>query len=105
MKLVQFGAGNIGRSFIGQIFSRAGWDVVFVDVAEPLTALLNERRYYTVVIKREGAADEPRRIGPVRAVNGRDPAAVEAELAGADLAAVSVGKAALPGVLPLIAAG
>ena len=31
-KMVQFGAGNIGRSFIGQLFSRSGYEVVFVDI-------------------------------------------------------------------------
>ena len=105
MKLLQFGAGNIGRSFIGQIFSRAGWEVVFADVDERLVKLLNEKQYYTVVIKREGRADEVRQIGPIRAVDGRDIEAAAAELAGADIAAVSVGKNALPKVLPVIARG
>jgi mannitol-1-phosphate 5-dehydrogenase len=105
MKLVQFGAGNIGRSFIGQVFSRAGWEVVFVDVDERLVSLLNAQRFYTVAIKREGRADEIRKIGPVRAVNGRDAAAVSAEVASADLAATSVGKNSLPALLPLVAAG
>jgi mannitol-1-phosphate 5-dehydrogenase len=41
VKLVQFGAGNIGRSFIGQIFCRAGWEVVFIDVDEKIVSLLN----------------------------------------------------------------
>ncbi|MDR1143526.1 MAG: mannitol-1-phosphate 5-dehydrogenase [Spirochaetaceae bacterium] len=104
-KLVQFGAGNIGRSFIGQIFSRSGWEVVFVDVDRRLVSLLNERRCYTVVIKREGKPGEFRRVGPVRAVDGGDPAAVAAELAAADMAATSVGKSALPKILPLIAKG
>ena len=105
MKLIQFGAGNIGRSFIGQVFSRAGWEVVFVDVDQRLVKLLNEKRFYTVAIKREGRADETRQIGPVRAVNGRDTEAVAADLAGADLAGTSVGKNALPKVLPVIAKG
>lgn len=105
MKLVQFGAGNIGRSFIGQIFSRAGWDVVFVDVNEVLIGLLKELQYYQVVIKRENQVDEVRRIGPVRAINSRDSAAVAGELATADLAATSVGKGALPSIIPLIARG
>ena len=105
MKLVQFGAGNIGRSFIGQIFSRAGWEVVFVDVDQKLVKLLNEKRYYTVAIKREGRNDEIRQIGPVRAADGRDADAVAAELAGADLTGTSVGKNALPKVLPVIAKG
>jgi len=30
-KLVLFGAGKIGRSFIGQLFSRGGYEVVFMD--------------------------------------------------------------------------
>lgn len=105
MKLVQFGAGNIGRSFLGQLFSRAGWEVVFVDVNPGLLERLNERRSYDVVIKREGRPDERRRIEGVRAVDGRDAAAVAEELASADLAATSVGKAALPKILPVIARG
>jgi sugar/nucleoside kinase (ribokinase family) len=35
-KLVLFGAGKIGRSFIGQLFSRGGYEVVFVDVNEKI---------------------------------------------------------------------
>jgi mannitol-1-phosphate 5-dehydrogenase len=105
MKLVQFGGGNIGRSFIGALFSRAGWDVVFVDVDPVLVSRLNQEQYYTVVIKREGQADEKRRIGPVRAVDGRDIDLVSDEIAGADMAATSVGKGALPKVLPVLARG
>ncbi len=105
MKLVQFGAGNIGRSFMGQLFVRAGWEVVFVDVNEAVVAALNGRRSYAVIIKREGQADERREVGPVRAVGGRNAAAVTEEIAGADLLATSVGKAAFPKILPVIAAG
>ena len=105
MKLIQFGAGNIGRSFIGRIFSAAGWEVVFVDVDRRLVDMLNEKRRYTVVIKQEGREDELRQAGPVRAVYGGDGKTVAAELAGADIAATSVGKAALEKVLPLIAGG
>jgi len=105
MKIVQFGAGNIGRSFIGQLFARALWDVVFVDVNAAVVALLNEKRSYTVIVKREGRADERRIVGPVRAVDGRDASAVAAELADADLVSTSVGKGALPKIIPVIARG
>jgi mannitol-1-phosphate 5-dehydrogenase len=105
MKLIQFGAGNIGRSFIGALFSQAGWEVVFVDVDPRIVSLLNEKRYYRVLIKRDGRDDEERLIGPVRAVDGRDGDLVVRELAGADLAATSVGKGALPRLLPVIGQG
>ncbi|MCL1929150.1 MAG: mannitol-1-phosphate 5-dehydrogenase [Treponema sp.] len=105
MKLVQFGAGNIGRSFIGQIFFRAGWEVVFIDIDEGLVKFLNQKQYYTVVIKRESQTDEVRRIGPVRAVDGRDAAAAAIEVADADIIGTSVGKNALPRVIPVIAKG
>jgi mannitol-1-phosphate 5-dehydrogenase len=105
MKFVQFGGGNIGRSFIGALFSRASWEVIFIDVDPVLVSRLNQERYYRVVIKRDGKADEIRNIGPVRAVDGRDIDTVSAEIAGADIAATSVGKGALPRVLPVLARG
>jgi len=105
MKIIQFGAGNIGRSFIGALFSRAGWEVVFVDAAQNLVSLLNEKRYYTVVIKREGLEDEKRTVGPVRAVYSGNTEAVALEIADCDLLSTSVGMDALPEILPVIAAG
>ncbi len=103
MKLVQFGAGNIGRSFIAQLFSRAGYEVVFVDVVPEMVRLLNERRRYRVEVK-----DTPPAalwVENVRAVDGRDAALVAEELATADMAGTAVGPNALPHLFPVIAAG
>ena len=50
-KLVIFGAGKIGRSFIGQLFSTGGYEVVFIDIIKPLIDELNRRGNYNVVIK------------------------------------------------------
>ncbi|MBI3947509.1 MAG: mannitol-1-phosphate 5-dehydrogenase [Armatimonadetes bacterium] len=103
MKLLQFGAGNIGRSFIGQLFSRAGYEVVFVEVQPEMIALLNERRRYRVEVE-----DDPPAtlwVENVRAVDGRDLPRVAAELASADIAGTAVGTAALPHILPALAAG
>ena len=104
-KLVQFGAGNIGRSFIGQVFSRGGYEVVFVDVAAALVEGLNREGKYRVVVKQTGQEDEILTVAPVRAVNGREVAAVVRELEQATLVCTSVGKGALPHVLPVLAAG
>ena len=57
-KLLLFGAGNIGRSFIGQLFSRAGYEVVFVDIDSNIVNALNSRRSYTVVVKGNNREDE-----------------------------------------------
>ncbi|MFQ5808825.1 MAG: mannitol-1-phosphate 5-dehydrogenase [Armatimonadota bacterium] len=101
MKLAQIGAGNIGRSFIGQLFSRAGYEVVFIDIDDALVAALNERRSYTVEIKDE--TPETLLIQNVRAVNGNDAARAAEEVATADIAATAVGPDALPHVCPMLA--
>ncbi len=100
---VQFGAGNIGRSFVAQLFSAAGYDVVFIDVVDDLVALLNARGTYRVMIKDE----QPQEIWVrnVRAINGKDVEAVAEVLAEADNAATSVGPNALPYLYPAIALG
>jgi mannitol-1-phosphate 5-dehydrogenase len=103
-KLVQFGAGNIGRGFIGQLFADAGYELVFVDVRPEIVAALNERGRYRLRFVGPRRFEE-REVGPARAVDGRDGEAVARELADADLACTAVGVAALPHVAPAIALG
>jgi mannitol-1-phosphate 5-dehydrogenase len=103
MKLVLFGAGSIGRSFIGQLFSTAGWEVVFVDIDEPLIDELNRKGHYRVEIKDR----EPKTITVrnVRGVLSKDLEIVSDEVSDADLVATAVGKEALPHIMPTLAQG
>ncbi len=103
--LVQFGAGNIGRSFIGQLFARSGMPVIFVDVDEVVIAELNRRHEYPVVIRRQVRPDETLTIEGVAAVDARDTDAVAEAVAGAALVATSVGARALEKVYPVLADG
>ena len=103
--MVQFGAGNIGRSFIGQIFSRSGYEVVFVDIKKELVEKLNKKRAYKLVIKRNELPDEIILIENIRAINGYDKEAVVREIVDADIIATAVGKYALPEIVPIIAQG
>lgn len=102
-KLVLFGAGKIGRSFIGQLFSRGGYEVVFIDVYKPVIKELNRRGNYNVIIKSD--TDEVWNIMHVRGVFGGDEEAVIIEVSTADLVAVSIGQQGLPSAIPLIAKG
>ncbi len=104
-KLVQFGAGNIGRSFIGQLFSRGGYEVVFVDIDTALIEKLNLEGEYRVVVKRNDRPDEILTIGGVRGVDGTDTDRVAGEIADASYISTSVGKGALPHIMPVIAEG
>ena len=47
-KAVQFGAGNIGRGFIGALLSQSGYHVVFADVVDKIIDKINEDKTYTV---------------------------------------------------------
>lgn len=102
--VVQFGAGGIGRGFMGQIYTEAGYEVVFVDVSVEMIRALNERRSYPL---RLAGPDrfETLTISPVRALDGRDEEAVAAEVANCAFACTAVGVAALPYVAPALAAG
>lgn len=100
-KIVIFGAGRIGRSFIGQIFSRAGYEVVFVDVDHHLINLLNKHKCYKIIIK--GESDDLLLIRNIRGIHFEDTARILNELSTTTVSAVSVGQSALPAVIPLIA--
>ncbi len=98
-----FGAGKIGRSFIGQLFGRSGYEVVFVDVDEQLVNALNEKGQYRIAIK----AEEEKEIivRNVRALHISDIEKVKAEMVQADLMAISVGKNAIQKIIPTLAEG
>ncbi len=101
---VQFGAGNIGRGFMGELFSRSGYHTRFVEVDPVLVAALRRRAAYEVHhITNEG--DEPVRVENVSAIGARDREAVAEAVAGADLACTAVGVRALEAVAPALAAG
>lgn len=103
--MIQFGAGNIGRSFIGQLFSRSGYEVVFVDINKELVKELNKKRLYRLVIKRNEFPDEIISIENIRAIDSFDKEAIIREIVDADIIATAVGKHALPQIVPVITQG
>lgn len=105
--LVQFGAGNIGRSLVGPIFTAGGYDVLFVDADAAVVEALHQRRRYRVVIKDDLLAGAPDAIEVehVDGLNVRDAAAVAAAVREADLLGTAVGANVLPAVMAALAPG
>ena len=99
-----FGAGNIGRGFMGQLFSESGYRVTFVDIDRLLLEALNRRGAYTIrMVTNEGAEEVT--IGPVQGLHAGDVAAVAQALSRAEIGATAVGAKALPQIAPLVAQG
>ena len=99
-----FGAGKIGRSFIGQLFGKAGYHIVFVDMDESLVHELNKRGSYPVIIKGPDF-EEKLVIENVRAIHAMDQQAVVEAIVVAEIAAISVGKNALPAIASVVGKG
>ncbi len=102
-KAVQFGAGNIGRGFLGQLFFETGYETTFVDVVEETIKALNERHEYPLRIVGEEAYTLT--IGNASALNSMNVPAVAQAIAEADFAATAVGVPILPRIAPTLAAG
>jgi mannitol-1-phosphate 5-dehydrogenase len=101
--VVIFGAGKIGRSFIGQLFSRSGYQTIFVDVDQGIINELNRCKRYRVVIKAEH--EEQIEVKNVSGIYANDKELVINAIANCSLMATCVGKNALPKILPLISQG
>ena len=104
MRAVMYGAGNIGRGFIGPVFSRGGYKVQFVDVNQELVDALNTRGTYPLrVIRDMTYEDQP--ITNFMAINGREVDKVAEAIAGCDIMATAVGANILPLIAPVVADG
>jgi mannitol-1-phosphate 5-dehydrogenase len=102
-KIVIFGAGKIGRSFIGQLFSKGGYEVVFIDINKSVIDELCRRGNYFVIIRSD--KEEIINISNVRGVHADDENNVVQEIATAGITAVSVGLGGLEKIFPLLKKG
>ncbi|BDR59054.1 mannitol-1-phosphate 5-dehydrogenase [Xylocopilactobacillus apicola] len=103
-KAVHFGAGNIGRGFVGEILAENGFSIDFIDVNEQLIEALKSRHTYDIEL-----ADQTHQHVVVDNVSGinnaTDPAAVVEAIAKADVVTTAIGPNILPRIAPLIAEG
>ena len=103
-KAVVFGAGNIGRGFLGQLFFESGYETVFAEAMPSIVELLNKKKAYPLWV----VSDEEKEkfeIRNVRAVSAGNGDAVAEELTEANLAATAVGVGNIPKIAPLLAKG
>ena len=103
-RILIFGAGKIGRSFIGQLFGNAGYHIVFVDMDKSLVHELNKRGTYPVIIKGPDR-EEKLVIENVSAIHAPNKQEVIRAIGDTSIMAVSVGKTALPAIAPVVAEG
>ena len=101
-KAIQFGAGNIGRGFIGAVLSEAGYHVVFADVNELVVNKINEDGEYTVAIMDTECTEQV--ITNISAVDSRSPELAK-EIAQAQVVTTAVGLGILPRIAGALAAG
>jgi len=97
-KLLMFGAGKIGRSFIAQIFSRGKYEVVFVDVNREIIRQINRKGSYQLIFRGE-KGEEKVVVKPVRGFLFEEYSHIVKELEEARYVAISVGKKAFPIVM------
>ena len=104
MLAVHFGAGNIGRGFIGQLLHESGYEILFVDVRDDVVEELKTSGRYDVILADEG--EERITVDRVSALHSvHDADEVTERLAEADLVTTAVGPSVLPVIAPAIAEG
>ncbi len=101
-KAIQFGAGNIGRGFIGAVLSEAGYHVVFADVNMEIIDRINADGCYTVHIMDVDRKEI--RISDISGVNSGSEDIIK-EIVEAEIITTAVGLRILKFIAPAIAKG
>ncbi len=101
-KAIQFGAGNIGRGFIGGLLSNAGYHVVFADVNDTIIDKINADGKYTIFVKDVESKEQV--ITDISGVNSTKPELID-EIKEAEIITTAVGLRILPIIAPSVAKG
>ncbi|MBR5886544.1 MAG: mannitol-1-phosphate 5-dehydrogenase [Alistipes sp.] len=102
MKALHFGAGKIGRGFIGALLRTSGYDVVFADALPQVVDTINHKGSYCVHLV--GNQSVVQRIDGVSAVVASSDLAVE-EVSQADVITTAVSMSRLADVAAVVARG
>lgn len=101
---VVYGAGSIGRGFIGQVFHDSGYKVVFIDINKKIIDSLNKNNSYKI----ETVSNKHKHtqiINNILGINGNIDEKVIEAIAGADIMATSIGVNNLPFIAKNISQG
>lgn len=101
-KAIQFGAGNIGRGFIGALLSKAGYHVVFADVNREIINKINEDKSYTIHVMDVECGEE--RIENISGVLSIEDSIFN-EIKTAEIITTAVGPVVLPKIAETLAKG
>lgn len=96
-KALHFGAGNIGRGFIGKLLSEAGYEVYFIDINEAIINGLKEKKEYTVEVVGDNSVKEI--VKNVTGLFSNDIETIKEVGNEANIITTAIG----PNVLPIIA--
>ncbi len=99
---IQFGAGNIGRGFIGMLLAQAGYRVIFADVSEVIIDRLAADQAYTVHVMDTEVEDV--KITNITGIMSNGDEIID-EIAKADVLTTAVGLRVLAFIAPAIANG
>lgn len=103
MSCVIFGAGKIARGFVGHLLYLSHIDFTFVEKADGLVDLINERGQYTVNIL--GDSSKNTLVTGANALKFSQKSEISQKLAYADCVFNAVGGKNLPELVPFLTAG
>lgn len=103
-KAVQFGAGKIGRGFIGELLHDSGYEVTYLDTFQPVVdELQKDKQFYLFTIEKDFEEKLIDHVDGLSSINDQEEAADR--IADADLITTSVMATNLPKIAPLLATG
>ena len=101
--ILQFGAGNIGRSLVGFIFSELGYRIIFVEKKRKIVDLIKEKGEYQIIYREENNGSYT--VRNIDAVYLDDREKVVEDIKKADVISTAVGGGNLPEIAPILFEG
>ncbi|MDP8034110.1 mannitol-1-phosphate 5-dehydrogenase [Pasteurella atlantica] len=103
MNALHFGAGNIGRGFIGKLLADSNIHITFVDINQTQIDQINQQKQYGVKIVGDNSRVEI--VRNIEAINSADEVALLNKISTVNLITTAVGPNVLKIIAPTLAKG